>query len=158
MFDRYAEAAIATVRVAPGEQTLEGCPPGTWQWMQRDNGATVTEVRLEGTYPQTRLVIVFELAYLLDVTCEWSTALWSEDEKDADAQVPVYRDGTWISITEDIATSGPRGVRGRVRPGDRIRISHRRIEMIEQPSHLPLRATRRTPNLDNIPRTWPNAL
>jgi hypothetical protein len=100
--------------VRPGEQTLGGCPPGEWQWMQCENAATVTAVVLEGAYPQTRFVVEFELAFLPGVACAWAAAIWTEEEKSAGAGVPEYRDSTWLSVSEDVAASGPRQLRGQV--------------------------------------------
>jgi hypothetical protein len=158
VFDEYAIEAIRRMRVEPGQRTLGGCPPGEWQWMQCENAATVTAMVLEGSFPRTRLVVEFELAYLPGVHCEWGTALWSEEEKEAGASSPTYDSWRWLSLFEDISTAGPRRLRGRVQSGDRILIAHRSLLVNDEiPPRPPARVRRITPDLATLRRTWPGA-
>jgi hypothetical protein len=158
VFDEYAQAAVRRVRVAEGQRTLAGCPPGEWQWMQCENAATVTAVALHGAHPDTQLHLLFELAYLPQVECQWRMSLWTEEEKRLGAMQPRYNDSIWLSIHEDIATAAPRRMAGRLGAGDRLRVLPRRLQINEEIApERPLRIVRRTPNLEYLPRSWPGA-
>jgi hypothetical protein len=55
---------------------------GKVQWLEAEEGITVRAVELRGTYPDTRLVVVFTVfrdeAYR-DCTFRWYTRIWLQD-------------------------------------------------------------------------------
>jgi hypothetical protein len=100
---RYEAELTETIELGPDEITKWPVGPGTVQVTEADTGAFVEEVRLEGAFPNSQIVIVFRHQFRPEdrLACDfgvWPLGSLNEPE-------PPYNAVLWVNFDEWLATN-----------------------------------------------------
>ncbi len=100
---RYEAELTKVVRLRPGIRRLWPVGPDEAQITEARTGAFVEQVRLEGSFPDTRLSIVFRHQLRPDDVLAWRFGVWPPDSRDEPD--PPYNDVLWVNFDEWIAAN-----------------------------------------------------
>lgn len=100
---RYEGDLTKAVRLRPGKRRLWPVGPDQAQITEARTGAFVEQVRLERSFPDTRLVIVFRHQLRPEDRLACRFRLWSA--KALDNAEPPYNDVLWVNLDEWIAAN-----------------------------------------------------
>jgi hypothetical protein len=98
---RYQAELTKVVRLRPGKRRVWPVGPDEAQITEARTGAHVEQVLLEGSFPDTQLVIVFRHQLRAHDRLACKFRLWS-DEALEDSE-PPYNDVLWVNLDEWIA-------------------------------------------------------
>jgi hypothetical protein len=100
---RYATELTRTIKLGPNDITKWPVRPGDVQVSEADTGAFVEEVRLEGAFPSSVIVVVFRHQLRPEDRLAWHFAVWPLGSlKEPE---PPYNDVVVVNFDEWIAAN-----------------------------------------------------
>lgn len=97
---RYEAELTRTIELAPGDRTLWPVGSGRVQLFESESGAFAEELRLDGSFPDTQLVLTYRHQLRPGHRFETRWRVWPGDS--ASEPEPPYSDILTMNLAEDI--------------------------------------------------------